>query len=300
MATHPAARGLADDAAVVDWPLGQALVATTDMLVEGVHHTPACPPADIGWKLVAVNLSDLAAMGARPVAILMGAAIGRSRGLDWAGALVDGVAFAARRFDVPLIGGDTVRSPGPTALSLTALGSVAPGKALGRAGAAEGEDLWVSGTIGDAGLGLEVATGQRCAGSGGAALLARYRRPVPRVALGLALAGGGLASAAIDVSDGLLLDAGRLAAASGLAADLSAAAVPLSQAAAASRVPVARLAAMGDDFELLFASPPARADAVRAAAARAGVAVARIGRLCAGSGVRLDGAVPAELGYQHC
>lgn len=296
VATHKAARGLADDAAVLGWPLGQELVATHDMLAEGVHFTADCPPADVGWKLAAVNLSDLAAMGARPVGVLMGAGIGAGRGADWAAALVRGLAQALEKFGVPLLGGDTIRSGPATVLSLTALGSVPAGAALGRMGAAAGDALWVSGTIGDAGLGLRVAQGARlCAGD--ADLLKRYRRPVPRLALGLALRG--VASAAMDVSDGLLIDAARLGEASGLAVEIESAAIPLSPAAQASGVAVAELATLGDDYELLFAAPPSAEAAVLAAARAAHVPVARIGQLVAGSGLTLDGAVPARMGYQH-
>jgi thiamine-monophosphate kinase len=264
------------------------------MLAEGVHFTPDCPPADIGWKLVAVNLSDLAAMGAKPVGVLMGAGIGAGRSADWAGALADGVAQALRRFDVPLLGGDTIRSGPTSVLALTALGSVPPGAALGRMGAQAGDDLWVSGTIGDAGLGLEVALGKRNADP---ALLKRYRRPTPRLALGLALRG--VATAAMDVSDGLLIDAARLAEAAGLSIDLASADIPVSAEAALAGVPVAELAAMGDDYELLFASPPTRRAQVLEAARDARTAVGRIGCFAVGHGLTLDGGQPPALGYQH-
>lgn len=296
VATHGAARGLLDDAAVLGWPLGHELVATHDMLAEGVHFTPGCPPADIGWKLAAVNLSDLAAMGARPVGVLMGAGIGAGRDAAWAAGLVRGLAQALDKFGVPLLGGDTIRSGPTSVLALTALGSVPPGAALGRMGASVGDTLWVSGTIGDAGLGLRIAQGEAFGPEDGW-LLKRYRRPVPRLALGLALRG--VASAAMDVSDGLLIDAARLAAASGLGVEIESAAIPLSDGARASRVPVSELAGLGDDYELLFAAPAGVGSAVRAAAVAAGVAVAPIGRLVAGLGLRLDGAAPRRLGYQH-
>jgi thiamine-monophosphate kinase len=297
LATDPAALGLADDCARLDWPLGLQLIATHDMLAEGRHFTPDCPPADIGWKLVAVNLSDLAASGARPVALLMGAGIGDDRSLDWARALVAGVGQAVARFGVPLIGGDTIRSGPATVLSLTALGSVPQGRALLRGGARAGDDLWLSGDIGAAGLGLRVALGGAAADAGAAALLKRYRRPVPRLALGLALRG--LAHAAMDVSDGLYLDAARLAEASGLAVRIERAAIPLSAEVQASGVPTDQLAAMGDDYELLFTAAPARRAEVLAASAAAQTPVARIGLLEAGRGLLVDGAAPERLGYQH-
>lgn len=294
MARHPAARGLADDAAVLPWPLGLDLVATHDMLAEGIHFTSDCPAADIGWKLAAVNLSDLAAMGAKPVGALMGAGIGVGRGADWAAELLRGMMQALDAYDVPLLGGDTVRSGPASVLALTALGSVPPGAALSRAGAKAGDDLWVSGGIGDAGLGLAIALGHA---PPDAFLLKRYRRPTPRLALGRALRG--LATACLDVSDGLLLDASRLAAASGLAAEIDSARIPLSPEARARGRTVEDLAAKGDDYELLFAAPPAAAADVTAAAAAARTPVTCIGRLTEGEGVTLNGRVPARLGYRH-
>ena len=293
LATHKAALGLADDCAVLDWPTGLQLVATHDMLAEGVHFTPDCPPADIGWKLVAVNLSDLAASGARPVGLLMGAGIGDGRGLPWANELLRGLGQALDRFGVPLLGGDTIRAGAASVLALTALGSVPPGAAFDRRGAHAGDDLWVSGTIGDAGLGLEVALGKRQ----GASLLKRYRRPMPRLKLGLALRG--VATAAMDVSDGLLIDAARMAEASGLAVAIHGEAIPLSVAARESGVTVSALAAMGDDYELLFAAPPAAAAAVRQAAAASATPVARIGACAEGKGLLLDDNLPEVLGYRH-
>ncbi len=264
------------------------------MLAEGVHFTSTCPPADVGWKLVAVNLSDLAAMGARPVAVLLGAGIAASRDPEWACSLLLGVRQILDRFGGVLVGGDTIRSGAASVLALTALGSLPPGAALRRSGARPGDDLFVSGTIGDAGLGLEIAQGRRAAD---AFLLKRYRRPTPRLALSQALRG--VAHACIDVSDGLLRDASRLAAASGLAAKIESARIPLSPSARASGVSVARLAAMGDDYELLFAAPAAARPAVAAASRATETPVARIGCLVVGEGVTLDGAVPADLGHLH-
>jgi thiamine-monophosphate kinase len=297
VATAPAARGLADDAAVLAPPLGNDLVATHDMLAEGVHFTSTCPPRDIGWKLAAVNLSDLAAMGARPLAALFGAGIGAGREPGWAADIARGLAACLEANACPLIGGDTIRQPGGTSLSLTALGHLPHGVALSRAGASAGDDLWVSGTIGDAGLGLEIALGTRPSDR---SLLARYRRPTPRLALGMALRG--LASAAMDVSDGLLLDAGRLARASGLTAVLAEARIPLSPAARASGLPPRRLATLGDDYELLFASPEARRATIEALPD-----VTRIGTLAPRDGaadlVLLDDSgapvALAETGWRH-
>lgn len=284
---------------MIPWPLGLELVATHDMLAEGVHFTRDCAPADIGWKLVAVNLSDLAAMGAKPVAVLMGAGIAADRDMGWATALLSGVRQALDRFGGTLVGGDTIRTGPVSVLSLTALGTVPHAQALGRAGAAAGDDLWVSGTIGDAGLGLQVALRERAPHL---ALLRRYRRPTARLALGLALRG--VATACMDVSDGLLIDALRLAAASGLGVTIEMDAIPLSDAARGSGVPVLALAAMGDDYELLFAASPDRRGAVAQAGQAAGVPVTRIGAMLAGEGlvVHQHGmpiAQPARLGYEH-
>jgi thiamine-monophosphate kinase len=270
------------------------------MLAEGVHFTHHCPPHDVGWKLAAVNLSDLAAMGARPLGMLLGLGVGHGRDARWAAEVARGVAEAAVRFSAPMLGGDTVRLPGAPVLGLTALGHVPSGDALGRAGARPGDDLWVSGTIGDAGLGLQAALGRRAPDR---RLLKRYRRPVPRLALGQALRG--VATALIDVSDGLLLDASRLADASGVRAVLVEDAIPLSDAARAAGVPPAELAALGDDYELLFAAPPGLRAQVEEAGRRAGVPVTRIGRCEAGEGLALvDGPgaprpLPPSPGYRH-
>ena len=271
------------------------LVGTHDMLAEGVHFTPHCPPADVGWKLVAVNLSDLAACGAKPVGVLMGAGIGADRDEAWAIALVRGMAQALAQYAVPLLGGDTIRSGPASVLALTAIGSVPPGASLARSGAQDGDDLWVSGTIGDAGLGLKIALGRH---SHDRALLKRYRRPVPRLALGLALRG--LATACMDVSDGLLLDASRLAEGSGLAAAIVSGAIPLGTGAAQSGLSPAALAAMGDDYELLFTAPARSREAVEAAALSSRTAVSRIGAVLRGSGLVLDGDPIAPAGFRHC
>lgn len=300
LATSPAARGLADDAAVLPWPAGLALVATHDMLAEGVHFTPRCPPASVGWKMVAVNYSDLAATGARPVAILFGAGLGQGRDSGWAAGIVEGVRQALDRFGGALIGGDTVRLSEASVLGLTALGSVPRGKALGRMGARAGDDLWVSGTIGGAGLALRRLTRDGEEGVS-AALMRCYRRPVPRMALGLALRD--VANACMDVSDGLLLDASRLAAASGLAVRIDASAIPLHPDVAAADVSPPEAASWGDDYELLFAAPPSAAPAIAALEQRLRVPITRIGKCEAGEGLAVDGAagaaLPDRLGYKH-
>lgn len=303
IATHPAARGLMDDAAVLDVG-GTALVLTHDMLVEGVHFLADDAPADIAWKLVAVNMSDLAAKGAAPLGVLVGA--GLARGAEWDAAFVGGLDAALSHFGAPLLGGDTVAMPaaGPVTLGLTAIGRAPQCGAPARSGAQRGDDLWVTGTIGDAGLGLALRQAQK--GNCPPALLHAYARPQPDLALGQALAP--LVTAMADVSDGLLLDAQRIAVASGVAIALSLEAVPLSDAwrmargdGCADRLDAAT---MGDDYRLLFTAPPAHADAVRAAALRCRAPLTRIGTCAAGSGLSLGYqgafvALPARLGYAH-
>lgn len=296
LAGSAAARGLADDAAVWLPPLGRALVLTHDVLACGTHYLPSDPPSDVAWKLLAVNLSDLAAMGAAPVGVLLG--LGLSAGEDgaWREAFVGGLGRALGHFEVALWGGDTVTGLAGAVLGLTAVGTVEPGRALGRSGAAVGDDVWVSGTIGDAGLGLAIAqarSGDEAAGD--RFLLRRFRRPEPRVALGRALAG--LASACLDVSDGLLIDADRLGRASEVCLEIELGMVPVSAAAAARGADRVMLATAGDDYELLFTAP--------AGSAVSGLgAVTRIGRVVAGCGVRAVGAggedvTPQRLGWEH-
>jgi len=282
---HPGARGLTDDAATVG-----PFVVTADALVEGVHFLATDPPADVAWKLVAVNLSDLAAKGAVPEGIVLAYPLSDP---DWDAGFLSGLAEALATFACPLIGGDTVSLPAgaPRLLSVTAFGRDAA--APSRSGARAGDALWVTGTIGDAGAGLALARGA----PGPAGLLAAYRRPVPRLADGRALAP--LATAMCDVSDGLLIDAARIATASGLSVAIDLAAVPLSPAYASytGSDRRARLAAAtaGDDYQLLFALPPDTAPPVRAT---------RIGRFAAGRGLDLhDGGeplpLPDRLGYLH-
>lgn len=300
LAASPAARGLADDAAVLQVG-GATLVLTHDMLVEGVHFLPSDPPQDVAWKLVAVNLSDLAAKGARPVGVLLGYSLG---GEDWDRRFVEGLGLALRAFGVDLLGGDTVAAPAGAGrtLGMTAIGEAA-GPVPSRAGARPGDQLWVSGAIGDAGAGLRIA---KSGLSGPAALVERYRLPRPRLDAGAALAP--LVSAMMDVSDGLLIDASRMAAASGvrLAVDLSA--VPLSRdylsCIGGSREARLGAATAGDDYELLFAAPSGRALEILAIGDRLGLSLSRIGAAEAGEGLRLsDGAesvaLPPRLGWEH-
>lgn len=300
LATHPAARGLMDDVAVLAPPAGADLVLTHDMLVEGIHYLPTDPSEDVAWKLVATNLSDLAAKGARPLGVLLGLTLPGAGG--WRDGFVAGLTRVLSHFDVPLLGGDTVSGRGPTVLGLTALGAVPGGGAPDRRGATAGDGLWVTGSVGDAGAGLAIARGA----AGPSALLDRYRRPQPRLAAGRALAP--LVSAMMDISDGLLIDAGRLAAASGVALTLDLDAVPLSAALAAfggaDRAARLRAATAGDDYELLFTAPAAAEPAIRAALADLGLPGTRIGAVEDGGGLALtdgDGPMPLpdRLGYVH-
>jgi len=296
LATSAAARGLADDAAVWMPPIGRQLVFTHDVLAAGVHYRPADPPGDIAWKLLAVNLSDLAAMAATPAGVLLGLGLSAAEDDGWREAFAAGLGRALAHFGVALWGGDTVSGLGQAVLGLTAVGWVEPGKALGRAGAQPGDALWVSGRIGGGGLGLAVAQGLRPPDK---SLLNRYRRPTPRLALGAAL--GGVATAGMDVSDGLLIDAQRLAAAGGVGLAIAIDAVPLT-APAAGLAEIMAQATAGDDYELLFT---AAADVdVAALAGPTKTPVTRIGTVVAGSGLALSFAgqpvpLPDRLGYEH-
>ncbi|MBX3560508.1 MAG: thiamine-phosphate kinase [Sphingomonas sp.] len=299
LADHPAARELADDAAVLEVG-GTSLVLTHDMIVEGVHYLASDPPGDVAWKLVAVNLSDLAAKGARPVGALLGYALGEG---EWDAAFAKGLGTALAAFGLPLLGGDTVAMPAgaPRAMGLTALGEakIAPS----RAGAKPGDLIWASGAIGDAGAGLGLL---RQGKTEPAALIERYRNPRPRLEAGQRLAP--LVTAMMDVSDGLLIDAGRMAAASGCALAIELDAVPLSRDyldhAGGDRAARLKAATAGDDYELLFAAPEGKAAAILALAEEIGLSLCRIGRCEAGAGLSLRDAagpvpLPARTGFEH-
>lgn len=274
LATDPAARGLMDDAAL----LGD-LVLTTDTLVESVHYLRGDPPQSVGWKLAAVNLSDLAAKGAVPLGCLLNYAL--SGDADWDAAFLAGLGEALTRYQMPLLGGDTVS--GTRSYSLTAIGRAA--NPPSRSGAQPGDALWVTGTLGDAGAGLAIAQG----GEGPAALLERYRKPTPRLTEGIALAPH--VHAMMDVSDGLLLDAARMAEASGLAVAIDLAQIPLS----AHLSDALAAATAGDDYELLFAAAPGLTPPVPATL---------IGHFAPGAGLSLSHRGepipnPATLGWVH-
>jgi len=294
--------GIGDDAALLSVPAGSELVAATDTLVAGVHFPAGSPPASIGHRALAVNLSDLAAMGARPAWALLALTLPEAQE-NWVEEFAAGLAALLREHRVALVGGDTTR--GPLTVTVQLLGLVPQGTALRRSGAAAGEALFVSGTPGDAAAGLALEQGRMQAPPEWRTYLReRFLWPSPRVALGEGLRG--YASACIDVSDGLLGDAGKLAQASGVAAEISFAALPLSQALrGALDEERARMLALsgGDDYELCFAVPAARVAQLHADLPPQRWGYTQIGTLREGSGARVvrDGSVMqfSHSGYQH-
>ncbi len=310
LATDPGALDLKDDAALVDCPPGHQLVMTADAIVAGIHFLPDDPADLVARKLLRVNLSDLAAMGAEPKGLLLVAAFPHATGLHWMEQFAAGLASDCARYRVGLLGGDTVATPGPATFALTAVGMVETGKELRRSTAQVGDQVWVSGTIGDGAFGLfaardETATGLTPADI--AKLAARYRLPEPRLKLGHALAG--IATAAMDISDGLVGDLGHICEASGVGAVIGAERVPLSDAgrnavALGLGQGLATALTGGDDYELLFTAPPAAAPRLEALRADLGLRLTPIGEIIAGSGVRVTSATGADLpltghGYRH-
>jgi thiamine-monophosphate kinase len=273
----PGALDLSDDAALLTPPSGRELVLTVDAMVGGVHFLPDDPPDLVARKLLRVNLSDLAAKGAVPLAYLMTVSAPKDTPEVWFAGFAAGLACDQAAYGVTLLGGDTTATPGPISLSLTMIGHVAPGTAVHRSGARPGDGVWVTGTIGDGALGLAVALGRIVDPSG--FLLKRYRLPEPRVGLELA----GIASAGMDVSDGLVQDLSHICRASGLAAEVAADRVPLSGAARTAGPDwLPTCLSGGDDYELLLAIPPDRSAALLAAARRANIAVTQIGHFHSG------------------
>lgn len=303
----PGAFGLQDDAATVALPPGQDLVVTTDAMIEGVHFLLADGPARIAQKLLRVNLSDLAAKGAAPLGYQMILGFPQAPEAAWIAAFANGLAADQRTFGIVLTGGDTVRSPGGLTLGITAFGTVPQGTMLRRAGSQPGDDIWVSGTIGDAALALMAKLeGRRFSDEAQQYFDERLELPVPRLALGQALRG--FAHAAMDVSDGLAQDAGHLARAGSVAFVIDAAAVPLSEpakaAVASEPALLPRLLTGGDDYELLFTARPSHREAIAGLASAQDVALTRIGRVAVGQGVEIRGEDGrplslAHAGYQH-
>ncbi len=285
--------GLKDDVALLAPPPRHDLVVTADGIVAGVHFFPDDPPASIGRKALAVNLSDLAAKGATPAGFVLTLALPEGWTENWLAGFCEGLGDAAREFGCPLLGGDTVRTPGPLSISITALGEVPAGRMVRRTTARAGDVLCVTGTIGDAALGLALreapAWVSALSEAGRAHLADRYLHPRPRLALTAALREH--ARAAMDVSDGLAGDLSKMMRTSGTTAVVEALAVPLSAAARAAlaREPglFERVVTGGDDYEILCAVPPEREAAFAAAAAAAGVPLSTIGRVEAGEGLPL-------------
>ena len=296
----PGALGLKDDCALIAPPDGEDLVVTTDAVAEGVHFFSDDAPADIAWKALAVNVSDLAAKGARPLAYLMALSFPAEPEESWLAGFAGGLRAAQDAFSIALAGGDTDRRPGPLTVTITAIGSVPRGRMVRRDGARPGDLVFVSGTLGDSALGLGIRRDAAQARAWGLddgsaeALRARYLRPQPRIGLVAPLRD--FASAAMDISDGLVKDAKRLALASGVVLTLDAKLVPLSAAARAvvDGQPdlLETVLTGGDDYEVLATAPSDRADLFRDAARERGVDVTVIGRVSEGTGVTvlaLDG-----------
>lgn len=296
--------GIGDDAALLQPAPGQQLAVTADTLNAGVHFPAESAPADIGWKALAANLSDLAAMGAVPAWCTLSLSLPQAEG-DWLDAFADGLFALADASGIAVVGGDTTR--GPLSISITAMGQVPAAQALRRDGARVGDDIWVSGHPGEAAGALRRWQQGRLDVRGVVAdaaherLRQRLQRPMPRLALGLALRS--CAHAAADVSDGLLADLGHIASRSGVAAVLQADAVPLS---AALRTALGDAAALdcalrgGDDYELCFTAAPERRQAVQALAADLALPLARIGVIAEGRGVHCEGDAGAgRSGYRH-
>ena len=269
----PGALNLGDDAAVFAPPPGREIVVAADAMVGGVHFLPDDPPDLIARKLLRTNLSDLAAMGAQPLGYLMTVSAPRATPDAWFAGFAAGLAADQAEFAVTLLGGDTTSTPGPVSLSLTILGTVAPGEAIRRVGARPGDLLCVTGTIGDGALGLRAARGEIADADG--YLAGRYRLPRPR----LGVARHGVVAAALDVSDGLVQDVGHLCRAAGCGAEILADQLPLS-APARALLPDALTAILtgGDDYELAMAVRPDHVAALRACP----VPVTCIGRFVAG------------------
>jgi thiamine-monophosphate kinase len=294
--------GIGDDAAVLMVPAGQALAVSTDTLVSGIHFPKNTAPFDVGWKSLAVNLSDLAAMGAMPAWATLALTLPQAD-RDWVAAFADGFAALAREHDVALVGGDTTQ--GPLSITVTVHGFVPESLALRRDGAQVGDAVFVTGTLGDAAAGLRCLQSPSSDEGGEGVLIARLNRPTPRVAQGLALRG--VAHACIDVSDGLVADLGHICKASGVGAEIDLALLPASPALRElfddhARAPL-QLAG-GDDYELCFTAPASLADALLGDLARSGCTATRIGRIVAEPGVRVRDARgdPVELprsGWQH-
>jgi thiamine-monophosphate kinase len=296
IARHPGALALTDDAAALTPPAGHDLVVTVDAIVGGVHFFPRDPADAVARKALRVNLSDLAAKGAKPAGFLLSLALPKGVGDPWLRAFARGLGSDAGQYGCPLLGGDTVRTPGPITISVAAFGTLPSGTMVQRSGARVGDHILVSGTIGDAALGLKLRQGGRTrrwklSAQARNHLARRYLMPEPRNALAFAVRK--FATAAMDVSDGLAGDLGKLCRASGVAAEVDVARVPLSAAARtvlkAERKLITTLLSGGDDYEIVCTVRPAMLSAFQAAARAVGVPVTDIGRIVRGSGASFRG-----------
>lgn len=308
LATDPGALGLTDDAAYITPPAGCDLVLKTDAIVGGVHFFADDPPGQLARKALRVNLSDLAAKGARPLGYLLSLVLPGEVSESWLASFAAGLQADAEAYGCPLFGGDTDRTPGPLTISIAMFGAVPAGSMVRRSGAKPGDHVMVSGTIGDAALGVQLRRGAAWKVSLDARehLLSRYLLPQPRNALAEALRTH--ASAAMDISDGLAGDLTKLCDVSGVAATVEVGKIPLSDAASGALVSEPSLAeailAGGDDYEIACTVSPDKVDGFRAAAAAANVLVTEIGIVSKGEGVRFLGAdnrplVLSRLSYSH-
>ena len=313
LARHPGAFGLSDDAAVLTPPAGMDVVLKTDGVIAGVHFFPDDPADSVARKVLRMNLSDLAAKGAEPAGFLLSIALPQGITGAWIASFAQGLGADADAYGCPLMGGDTDHTPGPITVSIAAFGFVPHGAMVRRSGAKPGDRVFLTGTVGDAGLGLRLRREPAAAArwsldpAGRDHLLSRYLLPQPRNALALALRAH--ASAAMDVSDGLAGDLGKLCRVSGVSADIEVAKLPLSAAAqaalAAEPALIETILSGGDDYEILAAIPAERSNAFRQAAAAAGVPVTDIGAITAGEGApRFIGAdgnaiTLARLSFSH-
>jgi thiamine-monophosphate kinase len=285
------ALGLTDDAALVHPPTGHELVIAKDAIVQGVHFIGDETPADIARKLLRVNLSDMAAMGAKPYGYLLALMLPSSTDNTWFASFARGLREDQKRYGITLLGGDTTHTQGELCLSATMLGWTPVGAALKRRGAKAGDDLYVSGTIGDGALGVRVARGEPRIASRESRnyLLQRYRLPEPRVMLGQRLKG--IATSCMDISDGLVQDLGHICECSHVGAKIDFPLIPLSQAARAVlpkiQSPYETVLAGGDDYELLFTAPPEAAKALSALARKLDIRIGRIGSIVKGNRIKV-------------
>ncbi|MEQ1867831.1 MAG: thiamine-phosphate kinase [Alphaproteobacteria bacterium] len=305
--SEPGALGLKDDAACLKPRPGHDLVLTADAIVAGVHFLPGDPPDMVAKKALRVNLSDLAAKGAVPRGYLLTLTLPCDVDEAWVAAFAKGLKADQAIFGITLLGGDTTTTPGVMTANITAVGEVPHGKMLMRRGAQAGDDAWVTGTIGDAVLGLKVLKGDGLdlSKTHRQSLIARYRVPEPRSAIGPRLVG--LAHACIDISDGLIADLGHICEVSKVGIEIAVRDVPLSPAVAAAverGFDIGELLSGGDDYELAFAAPASARRPLLALAAETGVALTRIGRVVKGRSVSALAARgkpirTARAGYTH-